>query len=182
MENQGMTQGYDEAVAYLVEMGTAEREGRARMMMLEIGPYTAFVLIGALQLATRHPAMKDDQRGQIQAIIDQLKIPFQGTPAMTILNLGDDPANDIPRLAPAPGSVDFMLGAPDPVGCPKCGALAWSAEVTPGAMVYRCKECLFFMTARELVEYVMAHMMTEPGQDDLAPEGPASDLAREEPR
>ena len=67
--------------------------GGARQEVV-IGPYTAMLLIGALQLATRHPSMPDQTRAQLGAVIDQFRPWFAGTPGETIIDMGNDPELD----------------------------------------------------------------------------------------
>ena len=84
-----------DAVAYVRQLAELEQEG-ARSE-LSLGPFTAFTLVGALQLATRHPEMSDTQRQLIGNIIDGMRPWFDGTPGEELLRAGDDPARDVPE-------------------------------------------------------------------------------------
>jgi hypothetical protein len=81
-----------ETVAYLKQLHDLEAAGERTTLAL--GPWTAFVMIGALQLATRHPQMTPDHRALIGQVIDGLRPWFDGTPGEALLRLGDDPAYD----------------------------------------------------------------------------------------
>lgn len=83
-----------EAIAYLARLYEIERDPDHERAVLFIGPYSAFVMIGALQLATRHPDMSPTHRQFLAEVIDQLRPLFTGTPGEPLIRLGDDPAND----------------------------------------------------------------------------------------
>lgn len=42
-------------------------------LKINIGPYTAFVLISTIQLACLHPAVHDSQREQLRSIVNGLR-------------------------------------------------------------------------------------------------------------
>lgn len=86
-----------EAIAYLTRLVEIEQGADCAPAVISCGPFTAFTLIGALQLATRHPAMSDEQRELIGQVIDQLRPLFAGSLGEQLLRLGDDPAMDVPR-------------------------------------------------------------------------------------
>lgn len=84
-----------DAITYIMQLAALEKEGARTAFM--IGPFTTFTLIGALQLATRHPEMSQSQRDVIDQVKEKLMVPFLGTLAEQIIKLGDDPANDVDR-------------------------------------------------------------------------------------
>lgn len=86
-----------EAIKYVTLLAQTEQDPRHERATIKIGPFTAFTLIGALQLATRHPEFSPDQARLIGQVIDQLRPLFAGTPGEVLLGLGDEPAFDIPR-------------------------------------------------------------------------------------
>lgn len=83
------------AVAYLAELYEIERAAGYIPAVLCVGPYSAFLIISGLQLATRHPGMSPSQRAFLADIIDQLRPMFAGTPGEALIRLGDDAANDV---------------------------------------------------------------------------------------
>lgn len=86
-----------EAVDYVATLARLEQDPGHRKATITMGPFTAFTLIGALQLATRHPEFSPQQTGLINEVIGQLRPLFAGTPGEVLLGLGDEPAFDIPR-------------------------------------------------------------------------------------
>jgi hypothetical protein len=86
-----------EGVEYVMNLALLEREPGHAKATLTIGPFTAFTLIGALQLATRHPEFSPDQARLVRKVIDQMRPLFAGTPGEMLLKLGDEPAFDVPR-------------------------------------------------------------------------------------
>jgi hypothetical protein len=78
------------AVRELIEL---ERDPATPHATLTIGPYAAFVLVGALQLTLRHPLLYPDQREQITSIARQVQTLYQGR-AYELLEHGFDPAKD----------------------------------------------------------------------------------------
>lgn len=91
-----------EAVEYLKSLYEIEQDPSHEQAVIYLGPWSGFVMIGALQLATRHPDMSGTQRELITSIIDQLRPMFDGTPGEQLLRLGDDPAADIDRACKHP--------------------------------------------------------------------------------
>lgn len=59
-----------------------------------IGPYAAMVMIGALQMATRHPEMTETSRNVLLSIVDQYRPWFAGTLGERLIDLGNDPTQD----------------------------------------------------------------------------------------
>jgi hypothetical protein len=91
-----------EAVEYIKSLYDLEQDPACLKAAVNLGPWSAFVMIGALQLATRHPEMSETQRELIQSIIDQLRPLFTGTDGEQLLQLGNDPAYDIDRACRHP--------------------------------------------------------------------------------
>ena len=85
------------AVAYLADLYEIERDADYVPAVLCLGPYSAFLIVSGLQLATRHPGMSPAQRRFITDIIDQLRPLFAGTPGEALIRLGDDPEFDVAR-------------------------------------------------------------------------------------
>lgn len=82
---------------YIESLYRLEQEPDAQRAIIHLGPFTAFVLIDALQLAMRHPEFSESQAELFTQIIDQMKPLFAGTLAEQILEIGDHPEFDIPR-------------------------------------------------------------------------------------
>lgn len=83
-----------EAVAYLKHLYDLEEGGERTTLV--IGPWTAFVLIGGLQLATRHPGMSPTQKATLDDFIAQAATWFTGTPGEALIRAGNDPGQDAP--------------------------------------------------------------------------------------
>ena len=60
----------------------------------QIGPFTTLVMVGALQLAMRHPSMTAEQLAQIGQIIEGFRPWFAGTLGEQMIDLGNLPAFD----------------------------------------------------------------------------------------
>jgi hypothetical protein len=110
-----------EAIEYIKSLALLEQEPDHRKAVIRLGPWTAFVLVGALQLATRHPEMSLGHRELIGQVIGQLRPVFTGTPAEQLLQLGDDPAKDIYR------DCQYPFGPHSPK-CPPGGHAGFTAE------------------------------------------------------
>lgn len=85
-----------EAVEYVTRLARLEMGG-APKAVIRMGPFTAFTLIGAVQLAMRHPDMSPENSRLLAAVIDDLRPLFAGTPGEMLLGLGDEPAFDVPQ-------------------------------------------------------------------------------------
>lgn len=85
-----------DAVAYVAELTKIEQTPGHDRATVKMGPLTAFTVIGALQLATRHPEFPPAQAARVNAVIADLKRLFAGTPGEVLLGLGDEPAFDVP--------------------------------------------------------------------------------------
>jgi hypothetical protein len=110
-----------EAIEYVASIARLEREPGRDRAFIRVGPFTAFTIIGALQLATRHPEMSQSQRDLIGAVIDQLRPLFAGAPGEHLLRLGDEPAYDVERECKHP------FGPHSPK-CPPGGHPGFAAE------------------------------------------------------
>jgi hypothetical protein len=84
-----------EALEWMAQLAQAERDGERTTLVL--GPLSAFTLIAALQLATRHPQLSPGQYAMICEFIDQVRPWFTGTPGEALIDAGADPAADVPR-------------------------------------------------------------------------------------
>jgi hypothetical protein len=82
-----------ELTAYMMRLQAAEQSGERQQVVF--GPYTALMMIGALQLALRHPAVNEGTLPeQIRAVIDQFRPWFVGTIGEYVIDLGNDPEQD----------------------------------------------------------------------------------------
>lgn len=86
-----------EAVEYIKRLFELENDPDSQKAVITMGPFTAFSLIGGLQLAMRHPDFSPVQADLMNRLIDQFRPLFRGTPGEQLLELGDDPAYDIER-------------------------------------------------------------------------------------
>lgn len=120
-----------EAVEYIKRLMELEHEPGSEKALISIGPFSAFVLIGALQLALRHPEFSPSQASMVNAVIDQMRPLFTGTPGEQLLRLGDEPAYDIERDCKHP------FGPHSPK-CPPGGHPGFAAEPDSNA---RCLDC-----------------------------------------
>lgn len=71
-----------------------ELEQKGERATISIGPYTAMTVIGALQLATRHPAMAGLPVKVIRNLVDQFKPFFEGTQGEELIKKGEHPEWD----------------------------------------------------------------------------------------
>ena len=86
-----------EAVEYVHRLAQVERTPGHEKATVMMGPFTAFTVIGALQLATRHPDFSEAQAALIGDVVKQLKPLFAGTPGEVLLEVGSEPAFDVPK-------------------------------------------------------------------------------------
>lgn len=86
-----------DAIEYVKQLYELEKLPHHATATITFGPFTAFSMIGALQLALRHPEFSTTQAALVNSIIDQLRPLFANTPGEQLLKLGDNPAYDIPR-------------------------------------------------------------------------------------
>lgn len=87
-----MTLSDDEKITYMALLRELEIEGDR--MEVAIGPYTAMLVIGALQLATRHPDLGAFARGELENLVRSIEPWFEGTPGAEIIQAGFDPSQD----------------------------------------------------------------------------------------
>lgn len=89
-----------EDLEHIKRLAVAEQAGERHSV--PIGPFTAFSLIGMLQLVTRHPDLGAGQLKIAQSVIDDLAKGFAHDPAITdLIRRGNDPANDVSRQTEA---------------------------------------------------------------------------------
>lgn len=72
-----------------------ELEKSGERTTITLGPFSAFTLIGLLQLATRHPEMSPSIRKTAQDIYRQLYPLFKGTRGEEVLYKGEHPEWDV---------------------------------------------------------------------------------------
>jgi hypothetical protein len=86
----------DEDLAAIRQLAEAEQAGERHK--IPIGPFSAFSLIGMLQLVTRHPDLGEGQLAIAESMIRDLAKGFEHNPAiMDLIRRGNDPAHDVPR-------------------------------------------------------------------------------------
>lgn len=64
----------DELITYMARLSDLERAGQR--IQIAVGPYTAMLLIGALQLVLRHPDMRPTTTKALRGMIAQLGLAF----------------------------------------------------------------------------------------------------------
>lgn len=90
------------AVEALAELAKAEAASTAEPAVLLVPPFTAFVLIAALQLAWRHPDLNPAHKGVIERVARSLQRMF-GPPLYGELDRGWDVTQDYdPRAGGTP--------------------------------------------------------------------------------
>jgi hypothetical protein len=82
----------EEYLAYMERL--AEDEIAGVRQPIAFGPYTAMVVIGALQLATRNPSMDDRMRALLSSVVEQFRPWFAGTLGEHLIDQGNDPERD----------------------------------------------------------------------------------------
>jgi hypothetical protein len=80
-------------LAYIKQLIDLEKAGER--CPVEVGPYSALAIIGALQLATHHPDMAPKTRQIIQSFYRQFYPLFEGTPGEEIVRKGEHPEWDV---------------------------------------------------------------------------------------
>lgn len=109
---------YDEeaGMAYVYRLLELEQAGERNQVT--IGPYSLFVMIGAMQLVIRKPDIGGTVRDTLIGLIGQWRAPFDGTFGAQMIDLGYDPAFDGDGKPNSYGSFEEWLARkyPDPVG------------------------------------------------------------------
>lgn len=82
----------DEYLEYMTTLVDAERDGARQTVVF--GPYTAMVVIGALQLAMRNPALDEQMRNVMGGIVDRFRPWFADTPGEQIIDMGNNREHD----------------------------------------------------------------------------------------
>lgn len=77
MTDESTTTDHHRAMA-LAELARAELAGQAELATVRIGPFTAYVLVGLIQLACRHPELPDSQLRAAHCVADPLIAMFAG--------------------------------------------------------------------------------------------------------
>lgn len=74
----------------------ARQEAQGTRVPISVGPYTAFVLIGAIQMAYRHPGMNADPRlaAMLKTVGGLLESMFAAGPLQQLLADGWDTSRD----------------------------------------------------------------------------------------
>ena len=118
-----------EVLEYMTNIARAERDRTVPFATIQIGPFTAICLIGALQLAMRHPEIGGGQLRDLQRIIDQLAPAFEGTPGAEVVRRGSDPTQDV-RGPSTPLEAELGEWAYERVGYLLSGMVAgtWATE------------------------------------------------------
>lgn len=80
-------------VMVLAELARSELDGTAEPATIKIGPFTAYVLVGLIQLACRHPELHDAQLRAAHRVADPLTTLF-GPPLREEIEKGWDPVQD----------------------------------------------------------------------------------------
>jgi hypothetical protein len=77
-------------VKYLMDL-----EKAGERTSISLGPFSAFTLIGLLQLSTRHPDLPPNIRKTAQEVYRQLYPLFRGTRGEEVLYKGEHPEWDV---------------------------------------------------------------------------------------
>lgn len=85
-----------ELVKAIAELAQLEQSGDYEPAPVLLGPFTAYILIGVLQLAWRHPELSATHKQIIESIARPLSKLF-GPPLSDSIELGWDPAYDQER-------------------------------------------------------------------------------------
>ena len=102
---EGFIQGGKNAVITdddLFDTMAAELRAREAPLTIVLTPLTALDLAGILQLAMRHPGIRDSNThgGTATMVIEHVRRFFHDAPAiLEVLERGDDPAHDYPPSA-----------------------------------------------------------------------------------
>lgn len=140
-----------EAVAQLGKLAVGERDGTMDKAVISIGPFSAYVLISAIQMVMRHGGMEGGPTvGVLASLRDQFLVLFpEGGPIREILAMGMDPERDVPIVDTTTGS------GPALVPCPECGGQTWhrdpSVPEDSDEHVLACKQCGHTISLEQLM-------------------------------
>jgi hypothetical protein len=82
-----------DALAHVTRLIEIEKAGERAVFA--VGPFTAFTLVGVIQLATRHPELGAFSKDALRELGDQMiETWFAGTQLHPVLVAGWDPAHD----------------------------------------------------------------------------------------
>jgi hypothetical protein len=87
-------------LAYVHGLMDAERSGER--VTIRLGPWSAFLLVGWLQLIVRHPDTDEMHAGVATAFGRQIATWFAGTPGESMLAMAENPAFDIDPATAGP--------------------------------------------------------------------------------
>lgn len=77
---------------YMQQLADLERAGERTTLV--VGPFSAMLLIGWIQMVTRDPKMTATERQLARSMIEQLEPLFAGTTGQEIINRGNHPEFD----------------------------------------------------------------------------------------
>lgn len=143
----------DEYLKILVELGKAERDGTADNALISCGPFTAFSIVAALQLALRHPQLSSNMREIISNFANQLAMLFpEGSAVRELIKEGSDPHNDV---GPEAEVKDFE--------CPECGGTSWimGEMMYSKAPAYQCDGCKEVFSADQIMAIIAGQASTK---------------------
>ena len=101
-----------EAIEYIKQLAETEQDPGHQRATITMGPFTAFIAVGAWQLAMRHPEFSPTHAELISQLIDQFRPLFEGTPGAELLELGNDPARDVDWARPSAMSANSYRPSP----------------------------------------------------------------------
>lgn len=84
----------DEHMMFFIHM--AQQESQGARTSIELGPYSALVIIGALQMCNRHPRVPREVKAIHNQLVAQFAQLFAGTPGEEIIRRGGHPEWDVP--------------------------------------------------------------------------------------
>ena len=89
--------GDEQVMKAIADLAQAEISGTAEPVTVRIGPFSMFQLIGAVQLALRHPNMPASVREMVTNLAREFATCFnEGSIARQVVEAGFDPDNDVP--------------------------------------------------------------------------------------
>lgn len=90
-----MADGDARFIALVTELADMEADQSAGVLYLDLGPYSAFILVAALQLAWRHPDHEPRLRDMIERIARRIQDSFAPRYA-ELIEAGWDTSRDVP--------------------------------------------------------------------------------------